>query len=188
MQQNDATKEKCNTLWQAPAQGGGRKYKRGPVKQAQDLAIKAMLLQGTPQRKIAAALGINASAVQRVRDEMKARAPDAGDLKSSLMSPHLGEMSVAVVEHFLKKGATLRTVKGSDAMAAVKAVQDRQCPVPGDAPAPSRTFIRMDLSIFLPGLAPAPQDAPVDTTCSVLEDGKETREKNLNQFSTCSVP
>ena len=186
MQQSDAGKGSVTEKVQSYAPGTRRK--RNPIQQAADLTIKAMLVQGASIRKVAAALNISPTTVSRVKARICEQSPDAEDLKSGLMSPHLGKMSVAVVEHFLKKGATLRVIKGSDAMAAVKAVQDRQCPIPGDAPAPSRTFVVSNLNIFLPDSQPAPQDAPIGTTCSVLEDGKQTREKNLNQFNTCSVP
>jgi hypothetical protein len=187
MPQNDAMAEECNTLLQTTTQGGGRKYRRGPVKQAQDLTIKAMLLQGTPQRKIAAALGINASAVQRVRDEMKAQTPDAEDLKSGLMSPRLGEMSAAVVEHFLKKGAKLKTVKGSDAMAAVKTVADRQWPVRQEHSPASFSFTNVNLNLFLPDPQPAALGVTPTTICGVEEGGNLTKPNNLNEFNTSNV-
>jgi transposase len=169
------------------APGTGRKGKRNPIQQAADLTIKAMLLQGVSHRKIAEALNISAMTVSRVKARMCEQAPDAEDLKSGLMSPRLGEMSTAVVEHFLKKGAKLKTVKGSDAMAAVKTVADRQWPVRQEHSPASFSFTNVNLNLFLPDPQPTAQDAPVDTTCSVLDGGKQDKDENLNQFKDANV-
>jgi hypothetical protein len=118
---------------------------------------------------------------------MLAQAPDVEDLKSGLMSPRLGEMSVAVVEHFLKKGAKLKAIKGSDAIAAVKTVADRQWPVRQEHSPASFSFTNVNLNLFLPDPPPAALDAPVDTTCSVLDDGKQTQDKILNEFNNANV-
>ena len=169
------------------APGTGRKYKRSPIAQASDLTVKAMLLQGTSNRKIAEALHVSASTVARIKARMCTKAPDAEDLKSGLMSPRLGEMSVAVVEHFLKKGAKLKTVKGSDAMAAVKTVADRRWPIRQEHGPASFSFTNVNLNLFLPDPEPKPLGAPVDTTCGVLEDGKTDKTNNLNEFNTSNV-
>jgi len=146
-----------------------------------------MLLQGTSIRKIAAALYVSPSTVQRVKARICTRAPDADDLKSSLMSPRLAEKSVAVVEHFLNKGAKLRTVKGSDVMAAVKVVADRRWPVRQEHSPASFSFANVNLNIFLPDPQPEPLGAPVDTTCCVPDDGKQTGDENLNEFKDANV-
>jgi hypothetical protein len=175
------------SLAQSYAPGVGRKHKRSPIAQAADLTIKAMLLQGGSLRKIAAALHVSPTTVMAVKKRMLTQAPDAADLKSGLMSPRLGQMSAAVVEHFLKKGAKLKTVKGSDAMAAVKTVADRQWPIRQEHGPASFSFANVNLNIFLPDSQPAPSGAPLDTTCSVLEDGKQTEGENLNEFKDANV-
>jgi hypothetical protein len=111
----------------------------------------------------------------------------AEDLKSGLMSADRDVKVAKLIDHMIAKGTRLKEVKGSDAISAAKMYADRRWPVRQEAPPPSRTFIQTNLNIFLPDSQPALQDAPIDTTCSVLEGGKETREKNLNQFNTCSV-
>jgi hypothetical protein len=145
---------------------------RNPIQQAADLTIKAMLLQGTSIRTIAKALHLGTMTVQRAKARLLATDPGAEDLKSSLMSPHLGEMSVAVVEHFLKKGAKLKVVKGSDAMAAVKAVADRHWPVQQSTPPiPRISFVlvnvdvaRSDLHLAGAALDVSPATEPDPTT------------------------
>jgi transposase len=165
----------------------GTHRKRNPIQQAADLTIKAMLVQGTSIRAIAAALHVSPTTVSRVKARLCENAPDAEDLKSGLMSPRLGEMSVAVVEHFLKKGAKLKAIKGSDAIAAVKTVADRQWPVRQEHSPASFSFTNVNLNLFLPDPQPEAQGAPVDTTCSVLDGGKQTRDENLNQFKDANV-
>ena len=188
-QQNDAPKGGCNVLLQESSPGvkGRKKYQRGPVKQAQDLTIKAMLLQGTPQRKIAAALGISVGSVYHVVRRMKAQQPEGDGLKLGLMSPRLGEMSAAVVEHFLKKGAKLKAIKGSDAMAAVKTVADRQWPLRQDNAPPAQLYVHVDLSIFRPDPLDSAQDVTPTPTGSVSGDGKQTQDENLNEFKGANV-
>jgi transposase len=184
-QQSDARTGSVTEKIQSYAPGVRRK--RNPIQQAADLTIKAMLLQGASIRKVAAALHVSPTTVSRVKARICEQAPDAEDLKSGLMSPRLGEMSAAVVEHFLKKGAKLKTVKGSDAMAAVKTVADRQWPVRQEHGPASFSFANINLNLFLPDSQPAPEGAPVDTTCSVSEDGKQDKDKTLNEFNTCNV-
>jgi hypothetical protein len=154
---------------------------------AVDHTIKAMIEQGSSVRKIAAALNISANTVQRVRNDMKALLP-AEDLKSGLLSPQRDENAGKLIDHFIGKGLKMRTIKGSDALGAVKMYSDRRWPVRSEAPPPARTFIQTNLNIFLPDSSPAAVDVTPTTTRGVLEDGKETREKNLNQFNTCNVP
>lgn len=138
----------------------GTKRKRNPIQQAADLTIKAMLAQGTSIRAIAAALHVSPTTVSRVKARLCENAPDAEDLKSGLMSPRLGEMSVAVVEHFLEKGAKLKRIKGSDAIAAVKTVADRQWPLRQDSAPPLYMFVDIDLNQFRPD----PPDSAQDVT------------------------
>jgi hypothetical protein len=169
------------------APGTGRKGKRNPIQQAADLTIKAMLLQGVSHRKIAEALNISAMTVSRVKARMCEQAPDAEDLKSGLMSPRRDENTGKLIDHFIDKGLKMKKIKGSDALGAVKMYADRRWPVRTEAAPPSRTFIQTNLNIFLPDAQPAAVDVTPTTTRGVLEGGKETREKNLNQFNTCNV-
>ena len=185
MTQSDAQAGSVTEKVQSYAPGVRRK--RNPIQQAADLTIKAMLLQGASIRKVAAALHVSPTTVSRVKARICEHSPDAPDLKSGLMSPVRDENAGKLIDHFIGKGLKMRTVKGSDALGAVKMYADRRWPVRTEAAPPSRTFVVSNLNIFLPDSQPAPQDAPIDTTCSVLEDGKETREKNLNQFNTCNV-
>jgi transposase len=165
----------------------GKRKRRSPIAQASDLTIKAMLLQGTSIRKIAAALYVSPSTVQRVKGRMCTQAPDAEDLKSGLMSPRLAEMSVAVVEHFLKKGTKLKTIKGSDAIAAVKTVADRQWPVRQDGAPPTHLYVNIDLEQFRPDPLDSAQDVTPTPTGCVSGDGKQDKDENLNEFNTCNV-
>jgi hypothetical protein len=160
--------------------------KVNPIRQAVENTIKAMIQQGSSTRKIAAALNISPNTVQRVRNDMKALQP-AGDLNSGLLSPSRDENVGKLIDHFVGKGLKLRKVKGSDALGAVKVYADRRWPVRSEAPPPARTFIQTNLNIFLPDPQPAALGAPVDTTCSVLEGGKQTKDENLNQFKDDNV-
>jgi len=164
----------------------GRK-RRNPIQQAADLTIKAMLAQGTSIRAIAAALHISKTTVMRVKKEAESRPVDLPDLNSALLSPSRDEKLGRLVDHFLDKGLKLRTVKGSDALGAGKLYADRRWPVRSEAPPPVRTFIQTNLNIFLPDSAPAELGAPVDTTCCVPDDGKQTPGENLNQFKGANV-
>jgi hypothetical protein len=103
------------------------------------------------------------------------------------MSPVRDENAGKLIDHFIGKGLKIRTVKGSDALGAVKMYADRRWPVRTEAAPPSRSFVVTNLNIFLPDSQPAAVDVTPTTTRGVLEDGKETREKNLNQFNTCNV-
>ena len=165
----------------------GVRRKRNPIQQAADLTIKAMLLQGASIRKVAAALHVSPTTVSRVKARICEQAPDAPDLKSGLMSPVRDENAGKLIDHFIGKGLKMRTVKGSDALGAVKMYADRRWPVRTEAAPPSRSFVVTNLNIFLPDSQPAAVDVTPTTTRGVLEDGKETREKNLNQFNTCNV-
>jgi len=187
MTQSDAQAGSVTEKVQSYAPGAGRKYKRSPIAQAADLTIKAMLLQGTSIRKIAAALHVSPGSVQRVKARICEHSPDAPDLKSGLMSPVRDENAGKLIDHFIGKGLKMRTVKGSDALGAVKMYADRRWPVRTEAAPPSRSFVVTNLNIFLPDSQPAAVDVTPTTTRGVLEDGKETREKNLNQFNTCNV-
>jgi len=160
--------------------------KVNPIRQAVENTIRAMVQQGSSIRKIAAALNISPNTVQRVRNDMKALLP-AEDLKSGLMSPQRDENAGKLIDHFIGKGLKMRTVKGSDALGAVKMYADRRWPVRTEAAPPSRSFVVTNLNIFLPDSQPAAVDVTPTTTRGVLGDGKETREKNLNQFNTCNV-
>jgi DNA-binding transcriptional regulator YhcF (GntR family) len=183
MGQNSPILEGVTERVQSPLHG---KRKSNPIRMAVDNTIKAMIEQGSSVRKIAEALNISPNTVQRVRNDMKALRP-VDDLKSGLMSPRLGEMSAKVVEHFLKKGAKLKAIKGSDAMAAVKTVADRQWPVRQEHGPASFSFTNVNLNLFLPDPQPTAQGAPVDTTCSVLDGGKQDKDENLNQFKDANV-
>jgi len=174
-------------LAQSYAPGVGRKHKRSPIAQAADLTIKAMLLQGGSLRKIAAALHVSPTTVLAVKKRMLAQAPDAEDLKSSLMSSQRDQNAGKLIDHFIGKGLKMKKIKGSDALGAVKMYADRRWPVRSEAPPPARTFIQTNLNVFLPDPRPAALDAPVDTTCSVLGDEKAQETNNLSKFNTCSV-
>jgi hypothetical protein len=92
-----------------------------------------------------------------------------------------------LIDHFIGKGLRMQEIKGSDALGAVKMYADRRWPIRTEAAPPSRSFVVTNLNIFLPDSQPAAVDVTPTTTRGVLEDGKETREKNLNQFNTCNV-
>jgi hypothetical protein len=146
-----------------------------------------MLQQGTSIRKVATALHVSASTVQAAKRRMLAQAPDAEDLKSGLMSPQRDQNAGKLIDHFIGKGLKMKAIKGSDALGAVKMYADRRWPVRTEAAPPSRTFVVSNLNIFLPDSQPAAVDVTPTTTRGVLEDGKQTRGENLNQFNTCNV-
>lgn len=158
---------------------------RNPIQQAADLTIKAMLLQGASIRTIGKALHLGTMTVQRAKARLLATDPAAEDLKSGLMSPRLGEMSVAVVEHFLAKGAKLKAVKGSDAMAAVKVVADRHWPAQQAAPpGPRISFVLLNVDIARADLHVGAHPTPI---CGGSEGGKTIIVENLNESNTCNV-
>jgi len=144
-------------------------------------------MNGTP----ATEKPLTPAAVRRNRVQMqRLRAQSleiAEDLKLGLMSADRDAKVVKLVDHMLDKGVRLKEIKGSDALAAAKLYSDRRWPVRTEAAPPSRSFVVTNLNIFLPDSQPAAVDVTPTTTRGVLEDGKETREKNLNQFNTCNV-
>ena len=111
----------------------------------------------------------------------------AADVKSGLMSQARDKKVAKLVDHFVGRGLLMNDIKGSDALGAAKLYADRRWPVRSEAPPPARTFIQTNLNIFLPDSQPAAVDVTPTTTRGVLEDGKETREKNLNQFKGVNV-
>jgi len=144
-------------------------------------------MNGTP----ATEKPLTPAAVRRNRVQMqRLRAQSleiAEDVKCGLLSADRDKKVAKLIDHFIGKGLRMQEIKGSDALGAVKMYADRRWPVRTEAAPPSRSFVVTNLNIFLPDSQPAPQDAPVDTTCSVLEDGKTQEANNLNQFSTCNV-
>jgi hypothetical protein len=159
---------------------------KNPIRTAAENTIKAMIMQGSSVRKIAAALHISTSVVQRVRNEMKAL-QGTEDLKSGLLSPDRDEKLGKLVDHFLDKGVKLRKVKGSDAIAAGKLYADRRWPARSEAPPPAQLFVHVDLSIFRPDPVDSAQDVTPTTTACVSADGKQTPGENLNQFKDANV-
>ena len=51
----------------------------------------------------------------------------------------------------------IETVRAADALRAAEVILDRAEPKTSEAPPPTRTFIQMDLSIFLPDPQPEPK-------------------------------
>jgi hypothetical protein len=164
--------------------GKSKARKPKPLQVATDLTVKTLLAKGGSIRQVAAVLGCSPTTIQRIKDRLSAQGED---LKSGLMSPVRDENAGKLIDHFIGKGLKMRTVKGSDALGAVKMYADRRWPVRTEAAPPSRSFVVTNLNIFLPDSQPAAVDVTPTTTRGVLEDGKETREKNLNQFNTCNV-
>jgi len=111
----------------------------------------------------------------------------AEDLKCGLMSADRDAKVAKLIDHMIAKGTRLKDIKGSDAISAAKLYADRRWPVRSEAPPPARTFIQTNLNVFLPDPRPAALDAPVDTTCSVLGDGKTQETNNPSKSNTYGV-
>lgn len=149
----------------------GIQRKRNPIQQASDLTIKAMLGQGASLRTIAEALHLSKTTVARVKARICAQPSGAEDLKSGLMSPLIGEMSIEVVKHFLTEGKKLKVIKGSDAMAAVKVVADRQWPAQQAAPAgPRIQFVQINIDAVRLDDRPNPIDVTPSCAPSGIND------------------
>ena len=131
------------------------------------------------------------AAVRRNRVQMqRLRAQSleiAEDLKIGLMSADRDAKVVKLVDHMLDKGVRLKEIKGSDALAAAKLYVDRRWPVRQEHGPVTFNFANVNLNLFLPDSAPAALGAPVDTTCSVLDDGKHSQDENLNQLKDANV-
>jgi len=114
----------------------------------------------------------------------------AEDLKLGLMSADRDAKVRKLIDHYLDKGIKLKEIKGSDALGAAKLYSERRWPARSEAPAPAKTFIQTNLNIFLPDPQPTVAEslgAPVDTTYSVLDDGKQTTDENPNEFKKTNV-
>lgn len=129
--------------------------KRNPAQTAIDITIQAMLRQGAPVRKIAEALNISPSTVNRTKARIRAQ-NDPGEECPGLLSPRRDELAGKVIDRFLKAGANMKKVKGSDALGAVKLYSERRWPTKrDDAPGPmsfTAVFIH-EARIQLPGPA-----------------------------------
>lgn len=162
-----------------PLQG---KRKANPVRMAVDNTIKAMIEQGSSVRKIATALNISASTVQRVRNDMKALTPGE-DLKTNLLSSARDTRTGLLIDHFIDKGLKLRKVRGSDAIAAAKLYADRRWPTRSEAPPPAELFVHVDLSIFKPDPLDNAKDVTPTTICSVEGEGKNEEGEIINEIN-----
>ena len=144
-------------------------------------------MNGTP----ATEKPLTPAAVRRNRVQMqRLRAQSleiAEDLKLGLMSADRDAKVVKLVDHMLDKGVRLKEIKGSDALAAAKLYVDRRWPVRQEHGPATFNFANVNLNLFLPDSAPVALGAPVDTTCSVLEDGKTQEANNLNESNTSNV-
>ena len=175
MQQSDAGKGSEPNLVQPQtyAPGTGRKYRRSPIQQAADLTIKAMLLQGTSIRKIAAALHVSPGTVQTIKRRIQTQAPDAEDLKSGLMSPQRDANAGKLIDHFIGKGLKMKKIKGSDALGAVKMYAERRWPAQQAAPpGPRVSFVHVNIDV-----ARLDTGAHPTTICSTEHEGIFTKDE-----------
>jgi hypothetical protein len=139
-----------------------RSRKRSVTGIAQDLAYKTLRSKGVTQEAAAEALGLHKASGCRI----EARLREEGQIDGP-MSPRLGEMSLAVVENFLKQGARMRKVKGSDAIAAVKVIADRQWPTRSESTAAPVSFVQINVDTIrmeAPFNPSNPQSTPIDIT------------------------
>ena len=97
-----------------------------------------------------------------------------GEETSGLVSVARDEKLGKLVDNFLDRGVKMKKIKGSDAIGVAKLYADRRYPVRSEAPPPSRTFVRMDLNIFLPDPQPAPREIDLEPV-AVDEPPEETR-------------
>lgn len=146
--------------------------KRNPIQMASDTAIKALITKGFSVRKAAEFMDISPTTVMRVRKEMMAQAQPSEI--SGLLSPQRDEKTAKLIDHFLDKGLKMRKIKPSDAIGVAKLYADRRYPVRSEAPAPPRTFVNVDLSIFLPDPQPAPREIDLEAV-AVDEPPEGTR-------------
>jgi hypothetical protein len=111
-----------------------------------------MINQGLSVRATAAALGISHTTVQRVRDTMK----EDQTLTNGLMSPELDGLSAEVLHNFMRQGAKMKKVRGSDALGAVKVYADRRWPTKQDQAPQSISFTQINIGQY------APQNPPTE--------------------------
>ncbi len=154
---------------------------------AMDHVVRAMILQGSSVRATAQALCISPNTVQRVRNELKELVPEGENLKSGLITPFRDERMGALIDHFVSKGLTLKKVKGSDALGAMKVYADRRWPTHQDNAPPVINFINVDLGQFRPDPLDEAQDVTPTPTGSGAADGKAPQDENLNEFNTGNV-
>jgi len=112
-----------------------------PVQQATELAFKALIRQGFNASKASAFLGMHPTTGSKILKRLQ----DKGEQISGLISAERDEKLGRLVDHFLDKGAKLRTVKGSDAIAAGKLYADRRYPVRTDPAPPSVVYSQVNL-------------------------------------------
>ena len=125
-----------------------RKVVRKPAaKLAQDLAYKALRSKGLTQEAAAKLIGIHPSSASRYEKRLKDEAAAAGqqDPIQPLVSAARDEKLVRLVDHFLDKGAKLRSVKGSDALGAAKLYADRRYPARSAETPPAVNFTQVNL-------------------------------------------
>jgi len=118
--------------------------KRSVAKTAQDIAYKALRSKGITQEQAALMIGIHPSSAWRYEKRLKAEAGDQ-DLIRPLVSAARDEKLGRLVDHFLDKGVKLRSVKGSDAIAAGKLYADRRYPARTADPTPAISFTQVNL-------------------------------------------
>jgi len=131
---------------------------RNPIQVASDTAIKALMAKGFSVRKAAEFMGISPSTAQKAMTRLRAQGEETSGLVSVARDEKLGKL----VDNFLDRGVKMKKIKGSDAIGVAKLYADRRYPVRQDSAPPSRTFIKMDLSIFLPDPQPAPREIDLE--------------------------
>lgn len=150
--------------------------KRNPIQMASDTAIKALMAKGFSVRKAAEFMGISPTTAQKAMTRLR----EQGELTSGLVSVARDEKLGKLVDNFLDRGVKMKKIKGSDAIGVAKLYADRRYPVRQDSAPPPRTFINVDLSVFLNDPPPAPKTIDLElgaastTTDDIQPPGHES--------------
>ena len=139
---------------QHPPEATGKKRSTSPEKNRKHAAYAALLKQGLTKSHAAKALGYSTGSIGMLDNAIERK-----NLNSSIVS----ESNVKIAHRAVKLLAQaktfgcIETVRAADALRAAEVILDRAEPKTSEAPPPSRTFINMDLSIFLPDPQPEPK-------------------------------
>jgi hypothetical protein len=139
-----------------------------PDKDEKHLAYSILIANGVQKEKAATMLGYSAKTVRSID-----RALVKKGLKLELLSEQRIKKAHRVIDKCLagKPFGGVETIKDSTALRAAEVILDRSDPKTGEAPPPVRTFINMDLSIFLND--PPPEPKTIDLEPGAVDEPPE---------------
>ena len=128
--------------------------RKRPDKDEKHLAYSILIANGVHKDKAATMLGYSARTVRSLD-----RALVKKSLKLELLSEQRIKKAHGVIDKCLagKTFGKVETIKDSTALRAAEVILDRSDPKIQAVAPPSRTFIKMDLNIFLPDPPPEPK-------------------------------